>query len=150
MFACGSSVHQKCFSYTATNFLFGLCKSMWIIVPIVTCPSPYPEALARPSTPKMLRAQERAPTPYPSIVFTLGLIVEFIQEFRGVSIFFSCIEQVAKDMISHSVFIKTPKISLHLHFITNMHLIISINYLLVMSKNKLTLPKPTHNKHFFI
>jgi hypothetical protein len=31
----------------------------------------------------MLQAMERAPTPCPSIVFTLGPIVESIQEFGG-------------------------------------------------------------------
>ncbi len=35
----------------------------------------------------MLRAKERTPTPYPSIVFTFGLVVESIKEVGGVSHF---------------------------------------------------------------
>jgi hypothetical protein len=33
----------------------------------------------------VLRAKERAPTPYPSNVFTFGLVVESIHEFGGAS-----------------------------------------------------------------
>jgi hypothetical protein len=28
VFACGSSVHQKCSNYALTNLLFGLCRSV--------------------------------------------------------------------------------------------------------------------------
>jgi hypothetical protein len=52
---------------------------------IVILPSPYLEALAHPSTPKVLRVRERAPTLFPSNVFTFGLVVESIQEFGGAS-----------------------------------------------------------------
>jgi hypothetical protein len=31
VFTDGSSVHQKCYNYALTNFLFGLCRSMGII-----------------------------------------------------------------------------------------------------------------------
>jgi hypothetical protein len=34
---------------------------------------------------KMLRARERTRTPYPSIVFTFGLVVESIKKFGGAS-----------------------------------------------------------------
>jgi len=34
----------------------------------------------------MLRARKRTSTPYPSIVFTLGFVVESIKEFGGASI----------------------------------------------------------------
>jgi hypothetical protein len=33
----------------------------------------------------MLQAREHAPTPYFSIIFTFGLVVEFIKEFGGAS-----------------------------------------------------------------
>jgi hypothetical protein len=33
----------------------------------------------------MLQAKERAPTPFPSVVFTFGLIVESIKELGGAS-----------------------------------------------------------------
>jgi hypothetical protein len=41
--------------------------SNWLLI---TLPSPHPEALTHPSTPKVLRTRERAPTPYFSAVFT--------------------------------------------------------------------------------
>ncbi len=51
--------------------LFDLCRSIWIIDLLFTHPSPHFRALTRPSTPKVLQVRERAPTPYPSVVFTL-------------------------------------------------------------------------------
>jgi hypothetical protein len=71
VFACDSSMQQKCSNYSLTNFLFGLCKFVWIIDLLVTHPSPHPGAPTRPSTPEVLQAKERVPTPYPFIVFTL-------------------------------------------------------------------------------
>ncbi len=49
-------------------------------------PSPYPKALACPSTPKVLQVKERTQTHFPSIVFTFGLVVESIKELGGASI----------------------------------------------------------------
>ncbi len=37
---CGSSVHQKCSNYALTNLLFGLCRSVWVIEPLVARLSP--------------------------------------------------------------------------------------------------------------
>ncbi len=68
--ARGSSMHQKCSNYALTNLLFDLYRSMWII-DACHSPNPHPGAPTRPFTPKVLRAKERAPTPYSSIVFTL-------------------------------------------------------------------------------
>jgi hypothetical protein len=85
MFAHGSSVHQKCPNYAITNLLFSLCRSMWIIDPLVTHPNPHPGAPTHPSTPNVLWARERTPTPYPSDIFTFGLVVESIKEFGGAS-----------------------------------------------------------------
>jgi len=86
VFTRGLSVHQKCSNYASTNLLFGLCKFVWIIDPLVTCCNPHPKVPTRPYTPKMLQAKECAPTPYPSIVFTFGFVVEFIKELGGESI----------------------------------------------------------------
>jgi hypothetical protein len=83
VFACGSSMHQKCSSYALTNMLFGLCKSVWVIDLLVTLPSPYPGAPTCPSTLKMLRIKECAPTFYPSVVFTFRLAIESTKEFGG-------------------------------------------------------------------
>jgi hypothetical protein len=38
----------KVSNYALTNLLFGLRRSIWIIDPLVTRPSPHPRALARP------------------------------------------------------------------------------------------------------
>jgi hypothetical protein len=89
MFVCGSSVHQKCYNYALTNLLFGLCRSMWIIDLLVIRPNPHHEAPTCPSTLKVWQARECAPTPYPFVVFTFGLGVQYIKEFGGVSSFFT-------------------------------------------------------------
>jgi hypothetical protein len=78
VFAHGLSVHQKCSHYALTNLLFGLCRSVWVIDLFVILPSPYLGAPTCPSTPKMLWAKERAPTPFPFIVFTFGFAIESI------------------------------------------------------------------------
>ncbi len=57
-------MHQKCSNNAVTNLLLGLCRSMWIIDPLIIHPSPHPKVLARPFTPKMLRTKERTPTLY--------------------------------------------------------------------------------------
>jgi len=81
VFTHGSSMHQKCSNYALTNLLFVLCRSMWIIELLVTLP--HLEAPTCPFTPKVLQIKERAPTPYPSIVFTFRLAIEFIKDSRG-------------------------------------------------------------------
>jgi hypothetical protein len=53
---------------------------------LVILPSPYPGILARPSTFEVLRTKECTPTHFPSVVFTFGLAVESIKEFRGASL----------------------------------------------------------------
>ncbi len=78
-------MHQKCSKYTLTNLLFGLCKFVWVIDLLVILPNLHPGVPTRPFTPKVLRAKERAPTPYPYVVFTFKLIVEFTKEFGGAS-----------------------------------------------------------------
>ncbi len=67
IYAHGSPVHQKCSNYMLTNLLFSLCKSMWIIEPLVTCFSPHLETLICSSTFEMLQAREHTPTPSCSI-----------------------------------------------------------------------------------
>jgi hypothetical protein len=52
----------------------------------VNLPNPHLEALARPYTLEMLRTKERAPTPSPFVVFTFGLVIEFIKELGGASL----------------------------------------------------------------
>jgi hypothetical protein len=54
MFAHGLSMHQKCFTYALTNLLFGLCKSVWVIDPLVACFGPHLGTPAHPSTPEVL------------------------------------------------------------------------------------------------
>ncbi len=85
-------MHQKCSNYALTNLLFDLCRSMWIINPLVIRPSPHPRASTCPSTPKVLRTRECIATPFSSIVFTFGFTFESYDEFGGVSLllFFKC------------------------------------------------------------
>ncbi len=71
VFTRGLSIHKKCFNYTLTNLLFDLCRSMWVIDLLVTLLSPHPGVPTRPSTPKVLWTKERAPIPYPFVVFIL-------------------------------------------------------------------------------
>jgi hypothetical protein len=52
---------------------------MWRIGLLVIHLSPHPRAPAHPSTPEVLQAKERTPTLYPSVVFTFGLVIEFIK-----------------------------------------------------------------------
>jgi hypothetical protein len=89
MFAHGLSVYQKCSNYALTNLLFGLCRSMWVIEFLVTLSSPHLKIPTRPSTPKMLRARECAPTPYPYVIFTFRLAIESIKEFEGASSYYN-------------------------------------------------------------
>jgi hypothetical protein len=84
-FVRDSSVHQKCSNYALTNLLFGLCKSVWIIDPLVTHPSPHHEAPTPPSTPKMLWTKECTPIFYLFDVFTFGFAVESVKELGGAS-----------------------------------------------------------------
>jgi hypothetical protein len=58
---------------------------VWIINLLVICLSPHLGVPTRPSTPKMLRVRECAPTLFPFVVFTFGLTIESIKEFGGVS-----------------------------------------------------------------
>ncbi len=57
VFNCGSSMHQKCSHYALTNLLFSLCRSMWIINPLVTRHSSHPRAPTRPLPFEVLRAR---------------------------------------------------------------------------------------------
>jgi len=45
--------------------------------------NPHFRAPAHPFTSEVLQVRERTPTPSPFVVFTFGLRVEFIKEFRG-------------------------------------------------------------------
>jgi hypothetical protein len=64
--------------------LFGLCKFLWIIDPLVTHPSPHPRASTRPSTLEVLCVKENTPTPF-FVVFIFGLTFEYFKECGGVS-----------------------------------------------------------------
>jgi hypothetical protein len=81
VYAHGLPMHQKCSNHALINLLFELCKSLCIIDPFVTCPSPHRRAPTHFSTPEMLQAREHTPTPS-SVVFTFGLKVESIMDLR--------------------------------------------------------------------
>jgi len=86
MCAHGSFVHQKCSNYALTNLLFGLYKSVWIIDPLVTHPTPHLKILACPFTPKVLWVRERISIPSSSVVFTFILAFESYEKLGGVSL----------------------------------------------------------------
>ncbi len=97
MFARNLFVHQKCFNYALTNLLFGLCKFVQIIDPLVSHLNPHPKALALRSTFKVLRAKEHTPTPYPFNVFTLDLQLNLLRSlgvchYRLLNLFFLKVE----------------------------------------------------------
>jgi hypothetical protein len=71
MFAHGSFVHQKCYSYPLINLLFGLCESRWVIYLLVTLLSSYLGAPTHPSTLEVSQVKELTPTPHSSVVHTL-------------------------------------------------------------------------------
>ncbi len=85
VFAHGSFLHQKCSNYALINLLFGLCRFVWIIDSLITCPSPYPGALACLSIPELMRTMECTPIHYPFVIFTFRFIIESIKEFGGAS-----------------------------------------------------------------
>jgi hypothetical protein len=88
MYAHGSSVHQKCSNHALTKLLFGLCKPVWIIDPLVAHPSPHPGTPARPFTPKLLRTKKRTFNSFRltfSIVFIFELTFQSFKECKGAS-----------------------------------------------------------------
>jgi len=79
LYARGSSMHQKCSNYVLTNLLFGLCRSVWIIDPLIIHLNFHFRTSARPSTHEVLWIREHTFTFSPSVVFTFGLTIESIQ-----------------------------------------------------------------------
>jgi hypothetical protein len=86
VFARGESMHQKCSTYALTNLLFGLCRFVRIIELFVNLRSPHLEALARPSTPKVLPSQGACPNSFSFRYLHLWTCSEFIKELGGASI----------------------------------------------------------------
>jgi hypothetical protein len=69
MYACDSFVHQKCSNYALTNLLFGLCRSIWIIDPLIIRSNPHFEALAHPFYPSKWCEQGSVPNSFRCIPF---------------------------------------------------------------------------------
>jgi hypothetical protein len=74
----------KCSNYTLTNFLFGLCKSVWVIEMLVNLPSSIPE-LQHAALPSKCYEPRSAPQFLLLSLFTFGFVVESIKELRGAS-----------------------------------------------------------------
>ncbi len=83
VYACGLIVHQKCSNYKLSNLLFGLCRFVWIIDPLVIRRSPHPETPPHPSTCEVLQTKERTPIPFSSNVFSFGFAFESSKECGG-------------------------------------------------------------------
>jgi len=82
VYACGSSVHQKCSNYALTNLLFNLRMFIWNIDFFVTRPNPHFGILTNPFHPQVLRTRECTPNPY-FIIFIFELAFESFKEFRS-------------------------------------------------------------------
>jgi hypothetical protein len=81
------SLHQKYFNHALINLLFGLCRSILIINPLVTHHNPHPKAPTRLFTPKVLWTKERTPIFYSSTIFIFRLAFESFKECGCVSIY---------------------------------------------------------------
>jgi hypothetical protein len=74
MYVRGSFMHQKCSNHAWTNLLFGLCRFLWILDLLVTCPNPHPKG-PHPKlpthrfTPKVLWVRKHTSILSSSIVF---------------------------------------------------------------------------------
>ncbi len=77
----------RCSNYALINLLFDLCRSVWIKKFLINLPSPHLGTPAHPSTPKVMRTRDHAPT-LPSNVFTFRLAIKSIKELGGVSLWF--------------------------------------------------------------
>jgi len=71
-------------NHALINLLFGLCRSVWIIDPLIIRPNPHLGTPTHPFTPKMLQAKESTPIPF-SVVFTFKVTFESFKECGGVS-----------------------------------------------------------------
>jgi hypothetical protein len=76
---------SKVFQLHTNQLVVWFVQVVWIIDPLVACPSPHPGAPTHPSTLEVLQTKECTATHYPSIIFTFGLTIESIKEFGGVS-----------------------------------------------------------------
>jgi hypothetical protein len=81
VYACDSSVHQKCSNHALTNLLFGLYRFVWIIDLLVIHHSSHPEALACPSTLEVLWARKRTLIPF--VISNFGFAFESFKECGG-------------------------------------------------------------------
>jgi hypothetical protein len=86
MYVRGLFVHQMCSNYALTNLLYGLCRSIWIIDPVVIHPSSHPGILTHPFYFEMLWIREHTPTRFSSVVSTFKLAFEFFKECGGASL----------------------------------------------------------------
>jgi hypothetical protein len=69
-------MHQKYSNYALINLLFDLCRSVWIINPLITCLNPHSGTLTCRSTPKMLWTSEHILIFFYSIFFTFEFAFE--------------------------------------------------------------------------
>jgi len=76
-------VHQKCSNYALTNLLFGFCKSIWIMDPLIILLGPHHRAPACPFYPEVLRIKECTLIHFSSIIFICIFAFEAFKEFGG-------------------------------------------------------------------
>jgi hypothetical protein len=83
VYACGSSMHQKCSNYALTNLLFGLRRLIWIIDMLVTCPSPHPKAPTHLSYSISVMNYEMCPNYFSFYCFHFGTHILVFQKVWG-------------------------------------------------------------------
>ncbi len=71
----------KCYNYTLTNLLFGLCKFMWVSEVLANLPGPIPE-LQHVPLPRSAMNQGTHPNSFSFYCFTFGFIVESSRSFE--------------------------------------------------------------------
>jgi hypothetical protein len=88
VFACDSSVHQRCSNYALTNLLFSLYRSVWMTrLSIFLIP---PQSSSMPFYPQSVTNQGMRPNSFSfHYLFFFGLKTKSIKELRGASPNFS-------------------------------------------------------------
>jgi len=69
-----------------------VCKSVWIINPLVTRPNPQPEAPAHPFTLEVLWTREHTPIPHPFTIFTLDLQLSLLRNLGVCHMYYQIID----------------------------------------------------------
>jgi hypothetical protein len=104
VYACGSSLHQKCSNYALTSLLFNLCKSIWMIDLLFIHPNPHPKSPTRLSYPQSAMNQRAYPNSFFFHCFHFGTCIWVFQRVWGCAIQF--LFPLATQSTCYSIFLK--------------------------------------------